>query len=127
MIVGILDSRYLDVCVLVDHPGANVMTKKDLLKGDRDASVGNLDLGTDVEILHRGLHERFVGGGPYTFLLADAGASRRALQDVAEMSHILHICALFQVSGTLHNPACFDACKNRRLGVPCEVSLSAAS
>jgi hypothetical protein len=38
------------------------------------------------------------------FTSASAGASSRALQGVAEMSHILHICALFQVSGTLHTP-----------------------
>jgi hypothetical protein len=60
-------------------------------------------------------------------IIGDAGASSRALQGVAKMSHMLHISALFQVSGTLHNPPALMHARIGDWGVPCEVSLSAAS
>ena len=44
--VGIFDCRYLDISILVNQSGANVVTEEQLLNRYRAASIGNSDLGT---------------------------------------------------------------------------------
>ena len=60
--VGIFDYSYLEIGILVNQSGANVMTEESLLNRYRAASIGNSDLGTDSEILHRSLYQIFRSG-----------------------------------------------------------------
>jgi hypothetical protein len=45
--VGIFDCCYLDIGILVNQSGANVVTEEQLLNRYRAASIGNSDLGTE--------------------------------------------------------------------------------
>ena len=60
--MAIFDGRHFDVRVLVNHPGADIMTEEHLRYRYAAASVGNPDLGADGEILHSGLDQLFCPG-----------------------------------------------------------------
>ena len=55
--MGIFDCRHLDIGILVNHSGTDVVTEEEFLNRDRAASVGNSDLGADGEILYRSLDQ----------------------------------------------------------------------
>jgi hypothetical protein len=60
--MGIFDCGHLDIGILVNHSGSDVVTEEQLLNGYRAASIGNSDFGADGEVLHRGLHQIFRPG-----------------------------------------------------------------
>ena len=55
--MAVFDGRHLDVRVLINHPGADIMTEEYLGYRHAATSVGNPDLGTDSEILNSGLDQ----------------------------------------------------------------------
>jgi hypothetical protein len=57
--MGVFDSCHRDVGVLVDHPGADIMTEEQFADRYSAASIGNSDISADSEVLHRGLDEVF--------------------------------------------------------------------
>ena len=62
--MAVFDGRHLDVRVLVNHPGADIMTEEHLGYRYGAASVGDPDLSTNSEILHSGLDQFYCPGGP---------------------------------------------------------------
>ena len=60
--MAVFDGRHLDVRVLVDHPGANIVTEEQLGYRHGATAVGNPDLGADGEILHSGFDQLFCPG-----------------------------------------------------------------
>ena len=57
--MAVFDGRHLDVRVLVNHPGADIMTEEHLRYRYGAASVGNPDLSTNGEIRHSGLDQLY--------------------------------------------------------------------
>ena len=60
--MGIFDCGHLDIGILVNHSGTNVVTEEQLANRYRAASGGNSDLGANREILHRSLDQIFRPG-----------------------------------------------------------------
>jgi len=60
--VGIFDCCHLDIGILVNHSGTDVVAEEQLLNRDCTTSVGNSDLGADGKILHRSLDQIFRPG-----------------------------------------------------------------
>jgi hypothetical protein len=60
--MAVFDGRNFDVRVLVNHPGANIMTEEHPGYRYGATSIGNPDLGTYGEILHSGLDQLFCPG-----------------------------------------------------------------
>src|SRR5258708_1148147 len=57
--MGISYAGELDVGMVENHSGAHIVAEEQLVYRYRATSVGNPDLGTDGEILHRGLDQIF--------------------------------------------------------------------
>ncbi len=60
--MAVFDGRHFDVRVLVNHPGADIMTEEHLGYRYGAASVGDPDLSTNGEILDSGLDQVFCPG-----------------------------------------------------------------
>jgi len=60
--MAVFDCRHFDVRVLINHTRADIMTEKHLDYRNRAAAIGDPDLGTNLEVLHSGLHELFCSG-----------------------------------------------------------------
>src|SRR5262245_57346792 len=60
--MAVFDSRHLDVLILVEHPGANVMTEEQFSDRYGTTPVSYPDFGTNREILHSGFDQLFCPG-----------------------------------------------------------------
>ena len=60
--MAVFDGHYLNIGVLVNHPGADIMTEEHLGNRYTAPAVGNPEFGTDGEILHGGFDQRFGSG-----------------------------------------------------------------
>src|SRR5262249_9482133 len=54
--MAVFNGSYLDIFVLIDQPGANIMTEEHIGYRRGAASIGDSDLGADREILHSGFN-----------------------------------------------------------------------
>src|SRR5919109_4815874 len=60
--MAVFDGRHPDVCVLINHTRADIMTVKHLRYRYAAASVGDSDLGTNRKILDSGLNQLYCPG-----------------------------------------------------------------
>src|SRR5438093_8753212 len=60
----VLDRRHLDVRILINHAGADIMAVKQPRDWNRTTSVRNSDFRTQSEILHGRFDQRFRPGWP---------------------------------------------------------------
>src|SRR5262249_21187123 len=60
--MAVFNGSYLDICVLIDQPGADIMTEEHIGYRHRAASVRYPDLGTNAAILHSSFDQLFCPG-----------------------------------------------------------------